>query len=1044
MSKKQLVQYIYDNLVREFSRIADNKQEHLQFISNFIDAFLSMYPSHSTEITPEKTHGYQYREIALFAIAEFDSFYKKSSARALDTFDIAQSISRFLFARHASLVGLRSRVSHQPQTQLYPVQFLDTKSFTLNEHKSLLQKLTFCHVTSLSLVFPATPGKEVMKVYISSIHTKEASQQLIRTLQKIEFLGLSCDKDNVFLVEQLIKNAEMLPKLRRTIRLPEWDKLSSSATTFQYIAPYHSLQNSIRDNQKTWAISRSKGPLKTILSFSELLTVMQLNRVPEVFMGDHRQFALMAPTNVDAWPCLDHYLATRSSEPPSQSTHDAEAMNFSDCLRLLKTWAITHGMAQKCAEELFANASRFTLENAKALGQLFNSMDSQQSGPVGSLRWIETVNAIWEEFGQEHFFAWKACMLDKSHHWLDCVEANASIPISSPATPPSARKLTPTHFQISWLQLISTYSQQPQVINTHPELLRFVQTMLSPAQRLKMFGQNNRDLKAFFEKLRSASPLWLNFFQDPRLSPTAGLVPCAAWVCLLSDNKNGLQSLKWLPHFLILFQDISEADLFYFGLKTLYDCIKANAFDDQIIAALNASHDAVIAYQWFIQGRDPSIWLPVLYQEETQWSAEYFETLHYDQYREAPECIVKSTLYAADLPEVKWMLSLGIIIARSSKSQNSQFLSWATSVIQTKNHDKKINFIRALFQNQTGLGFYLDHSSLQHLWQLWCKNQLAQIDQLRYLAQITLDIQELKNQHDFQTYINDRSQRQPMLHALSQGFLSLGENLRQQCYLWFRASLHQITQWVDWGKIQLGHRSGIYHQAYQILTTLIKELQIATSQSTQPTHAKLPKPLQAHYTKLFSAQEQCYAGFFWSCNRSRINQARDLFKQLKEVRAVSKQAYYAQILDIIVQQQITIFTADQSYYLYAPNQKGHSRLHDICTELFLTVCHDCLCDPDLSETEKAFIQPLLRKQINQHVILLSQQIAHTPLAQKLNQWHGKQDGLQELNMHLSSSLKNCIPPKLQYLVRSLETMMTLPDQKKVLQCQDNRRLCLAT
>ena len=149
------------------------------------------------------------------------------------------------------------------------------------------------------------------------------------------------------------------------------------------------------------------------------------------------------------------------------------------------------------------------------------------------------------------------------------------------------------------------------------------------------------------------------------------------------------------------------------------------------------------------------------------------------------------------------------------------------------------------------------------------------------------------------------------------------------------------------------------------------------------------------------------------------------------MRAASKQAYYDQILDIIIQQQITIFTADQSYCLYAPNQKGHSRLHDICTELFLTVCHDCLCDPDLSETEKAFIQPLLRKQINQHVILLSQQIAHTPLGHKLNQWHVKQDGLQKLNMHLSSSLKNCIPPKLQYLVRSLETMMTLPEQEKV-------------
>ena len=130
-------------------------------------------------------------------------------------------------------------------------------------------------------------------------------------------------------------------------------------------------------------------------------------------------------------------------------------------------------------------------------------------------------------------------------------------------------------------------------------------------------------------------------------------------------------------------------------------------------------------------------------------------------------------------------------------------------------------------------------------------------------------------------------------------------------------------------------------------------------------------------------------------------------------------------------QLISIFTADQSYYLYAPNQKGHSRLHDICTELFLTVCHDCLCDADLSETQKAFIQPLLRKQINQHVTLLSQQIAKTPLAQQLNHWQNRGGDLQELSDHLSSPLKSSIPPRLQYLVRSLETMITLPEQEKV-------------
>ncbi|MEI6094630.1 MAG: hypothetical protein WCR08_04050 [Gammaproteobacteria bacterium] len=1046
MPKERLIQHIYDNLVSDFPHIAEKKQQQMQFILSFVDAFLNMYPAHSAEITPETSHGYEFREIAIFSIAVFHSLYQPlprlkvadnstpDSARpkhlevqqALETFNISQAVSRFLFTRHASLVSARSRVNHQ-STQLYPIQFLDTQNFTYSDHRSLLQKLTFCHVTSLSLTLHSTPGKAVMSLYIDSIHTQKKEQQLLPTLVKIEFLGLPCNKDNVFLVEGLLKNTEMLPKLHRTIELPAWDKTSRSKETAPYLSSYHSLQNAIRDNQKTKAISRSKGPRKSILSFSELLPVMQLDRVPELFVGDHRQFALMAPDNPDAWPCFDHYLATRRS----QNTHDAEAMIFSDCLSLLKTWAINNSMDPECAEELFANASRFTLENAKALGQLFNSMDSKQNGQVGSLRWIATVNAIWKEFGQEHFFAWKACMLDKSHHWLDCVEADESIPSSSLTTEPLAGQPPRAHFQMSWLQLISTYSHQPQVLKAHPELLNFVQTMLSPAQRLAMFGNTNKDLQAFFDKLLSAPQSWLDFFQNPELSPTAGFISCATWTFLLSDEKKGLQSLRWLPHFLTLFQDISTTSLYDFGIKTLGACIQESASDEQILTTLEASYKAALAYQRFIQSRNPSIWLPVLYQENTAWSAAYFEMLHRDRHRWVAKCIIEVTRDAIDLDDVEWMLSFGKIIASSSKSQDLQFLSWIVSVMQTKDIPQKTGFVCALFPNQSGLGFHLDKESLQHLWQLWRTKKVNQIERLRYLAKKTLDIQNMKSQNEFQTYINSEAQRQTLMHDLSQGFLFLGNKLTQQCYLWFRASLNQIAQWVDWGKNQLGHRAEIYHQAYQILTTLIKELQMATSQSTRPTLAKLPKSMQTHYTKLFNTQEQCYAGFFWSCNRSRINQAYDLFKQLKEVRVKSKQDYYAKILDIIVQQQISIFTADQSYYLYAPNQKGHSRLHDICTELFLTVCHDCLCDPDLSETEKVFIQPLLRKQINQHVTLLSQQIATPPLAQQLKHWQNRGGDLQELRDHLSSSLKSSIPPRLQYLVRSLETMITLPEQEKV-------------
>jgi hypothetical protein len=151
------------------------------------------------------------------------------------------------------------------------------------------------------------------------------------------------------------------------------------------------------------------------------------------------------------------------------------------------------------------------------------------------------------------------------------------------------------------------------VLKAHPELLNFVQTMLSPAQRLAMFGNTNKDLQAFFDKLRSAPQSWLDFFQNPELSPTAGFISCATWTFLLSDEKKGLQSLRWLPHFLTLFQDISTTSLYDFGIKTLGACIQESASDEQILTTLEASYKAALAYQRFIQSRNPSIWLPVLY-----------------------------------------------------------------------------------------------------------------------------------------------------------------------------------------------------------------------------------------------------------------------------------------------------------------------------------------------------------------------------------------------------------------------------------------------
>lgn len=1028
MSKERLIQHIYDNIVLSAPHVSENQTEQLRYISEFIDAFFLMYPAHHSEISPETGHDYQYREIALFTIAEFADFYARVPPPSLKSFNISQSISRFLFARHASLVGLRTKISPQSEAQ-YPIQCLDTQNFSLNDHKSLLQKLTYCHVTSLSLIFPKAPGKTVLTLYVNVIHTTNTSQKLNPTLGEVSFLGLSCDKSNVFLVEEILKNVERLPELRLSISLPEWDTLSHTAELHPQIAPYHDLQNKIRDNQKTLAIAKSKGPLPSILNFPDLVAVVTHKRRPQFFVGDHRQFALMAPDNPHALPYLDCYLATRQPQTLPIDSQEDETKHFSFFLELMRNWAITNGMAPDCAVVLFASEHSFTHANAKSLGQLFNSLDSQQSGPVGTQRWIQTVNIIWSTFGKAHFFAWKACVLDDSNHWLDCVEATDDLPVSLAQTTP----INTHHAQIAWLQLISFYSANPQMIETHPEFIHFVQTLFEPNQRNALFGIDNTDLDDFFALLRIAptTASWRTFFQDPQISITAAFIPCSGWVCLLEDEKNHLRTLNFLPHFLDLFQNITVTELWVFGIKTLSDAVNENCSDEHIITALGAAHQTALAYQQFIQNRNPLIWQSLLYMEAAEWCAEYFAMLHRDQYKEVSERILEATQRSVELSEIQWMLDLGCTIARSSKSQDPSFLAWVITVMHTQDCNKKISFMRTLFQNQSALGFYLDLPSLQHLWNIWVKNKHMQIEEVRYLAQLTLDFQELKTQQQFQDYFSDTAQRHRMLHALRQGSLHLGATLTQQCYQWFRATLLHIAEWVDWGNIVLGQRSEIYHQAYQILAKLIHELQTAHSDSAKPTQTIMSQAMRQQYANLFAEQEKCYAGFFWSCNRSRINQAQDLFKQLKEVHAEKKQDYYSQLLQILVNQQIAIFTADQSYYLYAPNQKGYSRLHDICTELFLTVCRDCLCDPDLSEQEKSFIQPVLHQQIKQHVALLAQPIGKTPLGQKLNHWQTKKGDLQELNELLSSHQQRDVSPKIQYLYRSLMTMITLPEKNEV-------------
>ena len=439
------------------------------------------------------------------------------------------------------------------------------------------------------------------------------------------------------------------------------------------------------------------------------------------------------------------------------------------------------------------------------------------------------------------------------------------------------------------------------------------------------------------------------------------------------------------------------------------------------------------AYDNFMKARqrNPHLWEELLITDTPEWNIAYFELLQNELYQQVSEEIIECTQLATNFDEVEWVLSIGLALNKSDKVLAPLFIEGVVEIMKSQNQQKKQEFIGALFESTT-LGLALDHRSLRHLWLQWSTNRTTAIQTITNLAKLTIKLNTLQNQTEFNRYVHTPQQRLYLMQALQQRSIYVDATLSQRCYKWYRTCLKQITLWVNWSTIELGKRQDIYHQAYQLLANLRYELQtIMISKSpTQPiTPDKTSHTLRAHYAKIFATHEQCYAGFFWSCNRSRINQAQDLFKQLKAITAPNKKEYYEQVLTTLIKTQIAIFSKDKAYYFYAANQKGHSRLHDICTELFLTVTHDYLCDADINERDKASIQSPFMDQIKRHASLLAEQLApSTPLSQKIYHWQRRNGKNTELQNILKAHPKSSINSKLHYLYRSLETMVVLPEE----------------
>ena len=123
MSKDLFIEYIF-TAMPDVQTKSGSEAKLKSFISKFVDGLIGMYPAQATEIKSDPKHGYEFREIGIYTIEVIKNLYEKPPFPDLDTIDISDHLSRFLFRRLAPLTNKRS------QNPDYPIHLLDTKTFT--------------------------------------------------------------------------------------------------------------------------------------------------------------------------------------------------------------------------------------------------------------------------------------------------------------------------------------------------------------------------------------------------------------------------------------------------------------------------------------------------------------------------------------------------------------------------------------------------------------------------------------------------------------------------------------------------------------------------------------------------------------------------------------------------------------------------------------------------------------------------------------------------------------------------------------------------
>jgi preprotein translocase subunit SecA len=197
---------------------------------------------------------------------------------------------------------------------------------------------------------------------------------------------------------------------------------------------------------------------KLELSKRDPFTQVFISPAPQyVFQGDYRQFTIMSVDNKKAQQTLWKFLALEDADkkrientiaflvnnPSVPENVQIDVLNsavimqgidinqqvyapgeYSECLQILSQWAKGLGCSSQLRGLLFDDAStcKFTPDNLKAFGQLFNQYDAQQKTLRGSEEWLKLADQILKAFGADGLRIWKKRLLDSSQNWSEILE----------------------------------------------------------------------------------------------------------------------------------------------------------------------------------------------------------------------------------------------------------------------------------------------------------------------------------------------------------------------------------------------------------------------------------------------------------------------------------------------------------------------------------------------------------------------------------------------------------------------------------------------